>query len=77
MASPSHHRQHHRQTLASFSSREMREEIPGVFLIEHFVTKEEERKLIEENKKENENKDNDDDENNEEDIGKIAGISEG
>ena len=48
----------------------MREEIPGVFLIEHFVTKEEERKLIEENKKENENKDNDDDddENNEEDT---------
>ena len=48
----------------------MREEIPGVFLIEHFVTKEEEKALIEENKKENENKDNDDDddENNEEDT---------
>jgi len=50
------HQQHqqHKQTLASFSSRELREEyeIPGVFLIENFVTREEELEFIEANRKE-------------------------
>jgi alkylated DNA repair dioxygenase AlkB len=46
--------QQHKQTLASFSSRELREkyEIPGVFLIENFVTREEELEFIEANRKE-------------------------
>jgi alkylated DNA repair dioxygenase AlkB len=52
-----HHQQQqqqHKQTLASFSSRELREkyEIPGVFLIENFVTREEELEFIEANRKE-------------------------
>jgi alkylated DNA repair dioxygenase AlkB len=46
--------QQHKQTLASFSSRELREkyELPGVFLIENFVTREEELEFIEANRKE-------------------------
>jgi len=51
-----HNQQQLKQTLASFSSRELREqyEIPGVFLIEDFVTREEEREFIEANRNDNE-----------------------
>ena len=54
--------QQHKQTLASFSSRELREkyEIPGVFLIENFVTREEELEFIEANRKDNEEERGDD-----------------
>ena len=70
------HNNNNKQTLASFSSRELREkyEIPGVFLIENFVTREEEREFIEAN---NNNDNNTKKKKNEEEEGETSSREKG
>jgi len=70
------HNNNNKQTLASFSSRELREkyEIPGVFLIENFVTREEEREFIEAN---NNNDNNTKKKKNEEEEGETSSRENG